>query len=69
MIAHEVPGQPGLLGFNGIEIGKTTSILSSRIETPQFEMGRAAAKLLLSSKETGNLTMNLSFKLSDGRTA
>ena len=65
----DVPGDLGLLGFNGIEIGKATPIPLSSIETPRFEMGREAAKLLLSSKTEGNLIKDLSFKISDGKTA
>ncbi|WP_299295872.1 LacI family DNA-binding transcriptional regulator [uncultured Tateyamaria sp.] len=64
----DVPGELGLLGFNGIEIGKATPIPLSSIETPRFEMGREAAKLLLSSKDDGNRVMDLSFKISDGKT-
>jgi LacI family gluconate utilization system Gnt-I transcriptional repressor len=64
-----VPGELGLLGFNGIEIGKATPIPLSSIETPRFEMGREAAKLLLSSKENGNRIKDLSFKISGGKTA
>ncbi|WP_299369405.1 LacI family DNA-binding transcriptional regulator [uncultured Tateyamaria sp.] len=65
----DVPGELGLLGFNGIDIGKATPIPLSSIETPRFEMGREAARLLLSSRESGNVIKDLSFKISDGKTA
>lgn len=64
----DVPNEMGLLGFNGIEIGKATPIPLSSIETPRFEMGEEAAKLLLSSEEAGPRVVDLSFNIFVGGT-
>jgi len=64
----KVPQQLGLMGFNGIEIGKATPIPLSSIETPRFEMGEEAAKLLLSSRDAGPRVVDLSFKVYAGGT-
>lgn len=42
-----VPEDLGLLGFNGIEIGKATPTPLSSVETPRYDMGVRAAEILL----------------------
>lgn len=64
----DVPGDLGLMGFNGIDIGKATPLRLSGIETPRYEMGQEAARLLLSSKVDGPQIKELSFKIIDGET-
>ncbi len=64
-----VPGELGILGFNGIEIGKATPLRLSSIETPRFEMGTRAAELLLSTKEAGPQIIDLDFKVFEGDSA
>lgn len=65
----DVPGDLGLMGFNGIEIGKATPLPLSSIQTPRFEMGQEAAKLLLTSKTDGHQVLDLSFQVFEGQTA
>ncbi|KAJ55645.1 hypothetical protein ACMU_13215 [Actibacterium mucosum KCTC 23349] len=64
----DVPGKLGLMGFNGIEIGKATPLPLTSIETPRFEMGEEAARLLLSQSSEGFRVVDLSFKLVEGGT-
>lgn len=63
----KVPEQLGLLGFNGIEIGKATPTPLSSIETPRYEMGTKAAELLLDSNNKAQ-TVDLNFHLFEGET-
>lgn len=63
-----VPGDLGLMGFNGIEIGKATPLPLSSIQTPRFEMGQEAANLLLASRTEGHRVMDLSFEVFEGKT-
>ena len=65
----DVPGDLGLMGFNGIEIGKATPLPLSSIQTPRFEMGQEAARLLLSAKTDGHRVVDLSFQVFEGKTA
>ena len=65
----KVPEKLGLMGFNGIEIGKATPLPLSSIQTPRFEMGQEAAKLLLAAKTDGHQVMDLPFLVFDGQTA
>ncbi|MGX9355490.1 LacI family DNA-binding transcriptional regulator [Roseobacteraceae bacterium S113] len=64
----DVPGQLALMGFNGIGIGKATPLPLSSIDTPRFEIGREAAKLLLASQTDGHKTIDLSFSVFEGKT-
>lgn len=64
----DVPGTLGLMGFNGIEIGKATPLPLTSIETPRFEMGKEAARLLLSSGTDEPRVIDLSFKVIEGKT-
>ncbi|PYG26701.1 LacI family DNA-binding transcriptional regulator [Pelagimonas varians] len=64
----DVPTELGVMGFNGIDIGKATPLLLSGVETPRYEMGQEAARLLLSSKFEGPQVKDLSFKIIDGET-
>ena len=64
----EVPGKLGLMGFNGIDIGKATPLTLSGIETPRYEMGEVAARLLLTAKSDGPRTIDLSFQIVSGDT-
>lgn len=65
----DVPGDLGLMGFNGIEIGKATPLPLSSIQTPRFEMGQEAVKLLLGAKTDGHRVVDLSFQVCEGNTA
>ncbi len=65
----DVPGDLGLMGFNGIEIGKATPLPLSSIQTPRFEMGQEAAKLLLAARTDGHRVVDLSFQVFEGKTA
>ena len=62
----DVPNQLGLLGFNGIEIGKATPITLSSIETPRYEMGFKAAELLLAVGNETQQIFDLGFKVFEG---
>lgn len=64
----KVPVEFGLMGFNGIDIGKATPLLLSGVETPRFEMGEEAARLLLTAKSEGARVKDLSFRIVDGDT-
>ena len=64
-----VPGDLGLMGFNGIEIGKATPLPLSSIQTPRFEMGQEAVKLLRGAKTDGHRVVDLSFQVFEGHTA
>ncbi|MGR3513586.1 MAG: LacI family DNA-binding transcriptional regulator [Paracoccaceae bacterium] len=64
----DVPKQLGLMGFNGIDIGKATPLALSSVETPRYEMGKEAARLLLASRADGPRTIDLSFKIVRGDT-
>lgn len=65
----DVPGQLGLMGFNGIEIGKATPLPLTSIDTPRFEMGVEAANLLLSARTEPPRVVDLDFAIFEGRTA
>lgn len=64
----DVPGKLGIMGFNGSDIGKATPLTLSGVETPRFEMGEEAARLLLLFKSEGPRVMDLSFSIVDGET-
>ncbi|WP_159980994.1 LacI family DNA-binding transcriptional regulator [Roseobacter cerasinus] len=64
----DVPRELGLMGFNGLDIGKATPIPLSSIETPRFQMGAKAADLLLRSRTEGPQTVDLGFRVFDGGT-
>ncbi|MEM8916761.1 MAG: LacI family DNA-binding transcriptional regulator [Pseudomonadota bacterium] len=63
-----VPKDLGILGFNGLEIGKATPLPLSSIETPRYEMGARAAELLLTSKTDDREIVDLNFKIFEGGT-
>lgn len=62
-----VPDDLGLLGFNGIDIGKATPTPLSSIETPRYEMGTRAAELLLDPQSKGTI-VDLDFTVFEGGT-
>ena len=64
----DVPRKLGIMGFNGSDIGKATPLTLSGIETPRYEMGEEAARLLLSFKSEGPRITDLSFSIVDGET-
>jgi LacI family gluconate utilization system Gnt-I transcriptional repressor len=64
----EVPDRLGIMGFNGIDIGKATPLTLSGIETPRYEMGQEAARLLLSFRRDGPRIKDLAFRVIDGET-
>ena len=64
----DVPGRLGIMGFNGSDIGKATPLTLSGIETPRYEMGEEAARLLLSFEAEGPRVIDLSFSIVDGET-
>ncbi|MEM6487975.1 MAG: LacI family DNA-binding transcriptional regulator [Pseudomonadota bacterium] len=45
------PQDIGIIGFNGIRMGLATPIVLSSVETPRYQMGVEAARLLLSARE------------------
>lgn len=48
---RKVPDDIGLIGFNGIEIGRATPTILASVVTPRFQMGVETAKLLLSAAD------------------
>lgn len=63
-----VPDQLALMGFNGTEFGKATPLPLSSIETPRFEMGQEAARLLLSPEGARARVTDLGFAVFEGQT-
>lgn len=49
----DVPGQIALAGFNGIALVDAMPMRLTTIETPRFEMGVRAARLLLAELQGG----------------
>lgn len=64
----DVPGRLGIMGFNGTDIGKATPLTLSGVETPRYEMGQEAARLLLSFRSEGPRIKDLAFRVIDGET-
>lgn len=46
-----VPDDVGIIGFNGISMGLTTPTVLASVETPRYQMGEEAARLLLAAAE------------------
>lgn len=65
----EVPGELGILGFNGTETGKATPLPLSTIQTPRHEIGAEGARLLLDPAAEHGKVIDLGFQIFEGRTA
>ena len=63
-----VPNDLALMGFNGIGIGKATPSPLSSIDTPRYEMGATAAKILLNTEPGEHQIIDLGFKIFEGGT-
>ncbi|MEM7694169.1 MAG: LacI family DNA-binding transcriptional regulator [Pseudomonadota bacterium] len=61
-----VPGQLGILGFNGIPLGEALPIPLTSLATPRFAMGATAARLLVEGKATAAHRIDLGFSLTAG---
>jgi LacI family gluconate utilization system Gnt-I transcriptional repressor len=48
---RRVPDDIGLIGFNGIDIGRATPTILASVVTPRYQMGVETARLLLSAAE------------------
>lgn len=48
-IGRKVPEEIGIIGFNGIELGRATPTVLASVVTPRFQMGVETAQLLLSA--------------------
>jgi LacI family gluconate utilization system Gnt-I transcriptional repressor len=48
---RRVPQDIGLIGFNGIDIGRATPTILASVVTPRYQMGVETARLLLSAAE------------------
>lgn len=64
----KVPDELGLMGFNGIDIGKATPLPLSSIETPRYEMGVMAAQMLLRMRDENPQIVELDFRIFEGGT-
>ncbi len=61
-----IPGDVGLLGFNGISFGQAAPIQLATIQTPRFEMGKRAASLLIEKNAAKGLIVDLGYRISVG---
>ncbi len=64
----DVPRQLGILGFNGIEIGKATPRPLSSITTPRHLMGGQAAQLLMNAQAGPAQLVDIGFEIFEGKT-
>lgn len=64
----KVPDELGIMGFNGIDIGKATPLPLSSIETPRYEMGVMAAQMLLRAQHEEPQIVELDFRIFEGGT-
>ncbi|MEL6264162.1 MAG: LacI family DNA-binding transcriptional regulator [Pseudomonadota bacterium] len=63
-----IPGDIGLIGFNGIGMGLATPVVLASVETPRYQMGVEAAGLLLSAQDApiDGRIVDLGFRLRPG---
>lgn len=62
---RRVPDDIGLIGFNGIEIGRATPTILASVVTPRYQMGVETARLLLAAAENPDArkVMDLGFEI------
>lgn len=48
---RDVPGDVGIIGFNGIEMGLATPKILASVETPRYQMGVETAHMLLQAAQ------------------
>ncbi len=64
----DVPNALGLMGFNGIGTGKATPLPLSSIQTPRYEIGAMAARLILRDPGEADRVVDLGFEIFEGGT-
>lgn len=62
---RRVPDDIGLIGFNGIDIGRATPTILASVVTPRYQMGVETARLLLSAAEhpSASTVIDLGFEI------
>ncbi|MEM6945599.1 MAG: LacI family DNA-binding transcriptional regulator [Pseudomonadota bacterium] len=63
-----VPQDLGIIGFNGIGMGLATPVVLTSVETPRFQMGVEAARLLQSAQHAPieGRVVDLGFRIREG---